>query len=80
LPRLVGGVADRTDLQLLRAIYLLHRRDNNRSDHLGRTGNELPQVPIATCLADRRNQILLTSQSSSETTSGLPPGMDDTKD
>jgi hypothetical protein len=30
---------------------------------------ELPQLPIAICLMERRNQILLTSQSPGETTS-----------
>jgi hypothetical protein len=41
-------------------------------DHLAKTGSELSQVPVATCPVDRRNQILLTSQLSDETTSELP--------
>jgi hypothetical protein len=45
--------------------------ENNRSDHLAQTGSELPQVPIATCPVDRRNQILLTTQPCDENTSEL---------
>jgi hypothetical protein len=33
---------------------------------------ELPQLPIATCPVDRRNQVLLISQSLAETTSEFP--------
>jgi hypothetical protein len=44
---------------------------NNRWDHLAQTGSELPQFSIATCPVDRRNQILLTSQSPGETTPEL---------
>jgi hypothetical protein len=44
---------------------------NNRLNHLAQTNSELSQVPIATCLMDRRNKILLTSQLYDETTSKL---------
>jgi hypothetical protein len=44
--------------------------NKNRSNHLAQTGSEL-LVPIATFPVDRRNQILLTSQLSYETTSKL---------
>jgi hypothetical protein len=44
---------------------------NKKSNHLAQTGTELLQVPIATCPVDKRNQILITSQSSGETTSEL---------
>jgi hypothetical protein len=40
----------------------------------------LLQMPIETCLMKRRNQILLTSQSSGETTSELPLVMDSPHD
>jgi hypothetical protein len=43
--------------------------ENKSSDQLSCTGIELPQTPFATCPVDRRNQILLTSQSPGETTS-----------
>jgi hypothetical protein len=45
--------------------------ENNRFDHLSQSGSELPQDPIATCPMDKRNQILLTRQSSGETSSEL---------
>jgi hypothetical protein len=51
-----------------RAMQLL-LGENNSSDHLSWTGSELPQTPFAICPADRRKQILLTSQSPGETTS-----------
>jgi hypothetical protein len=47
---------------------------NNRLNHLAQTNSELSQVPIATCLMDRRNKILLTSQLYDETTSKLLSG------
>jgi hypothetical protein len=52
-----------------RAMQLLSGKNNNRFHHLAQTGSELPHVPIATCPVDRRNQILLTSQSPDKTTS-----------
>jgi hypothetical protein len=45
---------------------------NKRSEHLTQTGSELSQVSVATCPKDTRNQILLTSQPSGETTSEFP--------
>jgi hypothetical protein len=45
--------------------------NKNRLDHFAQTRSELSQTPIETCPVDRRNQILLTSQSSDETTSEL---------
>jgi hypothetical protein len=43
--------------------------ENKSSHHLAWTGSELPQAPFAICPEDRRNKILLTSQSPGETTS-----------
>jgi hypothetical protein len=45
--------------------------ENNRSDYLAQIGSEFSQVPIAICPLERRNQTLLTSQISGETTSEL---------
>jgi hypothetical protein len=59
-----------------RATQLLPGKNNNGSDHLAQTGSDLPQVPIATCPENSRNQILLTSQSPGETTSRLPLATD----
>jgi hypothetical protein len=50
--------------------------ENNRSDHRAQTGRELPQAPIAASPVDRRNQILLRSQSPNKTTSELLLAMD----
>jgi aminoglycoside phosphotransferase len=58
-----------------RATQLLPGK-NNRYDHLAQTGSDLPQVLIATCPVDRKNQIVLKSQSPGETTSELPLIMD----
>jgi hypothetical protein len=45
--------------------------ENSKSDHLAHTGSEIPQVSIARCPADIRNQMLFKSQPSDETTSML---------
>jgi hypothetical protein len=58
LPHLVGGGAGQAELQLLPG------KNNNTVDHLAQTGSELPEVPMATCPVDKRNQILFTSQPS----------------
>jgi hypothetical protein len=55
-----------------RAMQLLPGINNNISDNVAQTGSKLPQVPVATCPVDRRNQIPLKSQSSGETTSDGP--------
>jgi hypothetical protein len=71
LPHLDEGGADQPELQLY-CNLASDGANNNRSDHLAQTGNELSQVPIAICPVGRRNQIPLTSQPSGETTSELP--------
>jgi hypothetical protein len=69
--KIAGGVADQTELQL----------KGNTAASLVKTTTALAtlhdlakllQLPVATNSVDRRNQILLTSQSPSETTSELP--------
>jgi hypothetical protein len=52
-------------------MHLLLGENNNSSKHLAQTSSELPQAPVATCPVDRRNKILLTSQSPNETTSEI---------
>jgi hypothetical protein len=54
-----------------KATELSPGENNNRSEHLAQTESELSQVPFATCLVDRRNQILQTSHMSGGTTSEL---------
>jgi hypothetical protein len=49
------------------AMQLLPGENNDSSDHLAQTGSELAQSPIANCPGERRNKILLTSQSPGET-------------
>jgi hypothetical protein len=63
LPHLAGGGATRVAVVWQCSCHLTK---TNRSDHLAQTGNDLPHVPNATCPVDRRNKILLTSQSSGE--------------
>jgi hypothetical protein len=73
LPHLVGGGDDQPGLWLW--------SDNSSiSDHIGQSGSEQPQTSIATWLVGRRNQQLLTSQPSGETTSEIPPGADSPSD
>jgi hypothetical protein len=62
-----------------KSTQLLPGEYNNKSDHLSPTGNQLPEVPIATCPVDRKNQILHTSQSPGKTTSELPLATDGPK-
>jgi hypothetical protein len=66
LPHLAGGRDDQSCSY--RAMQLLLGK-NKSSDHLAWTGSELPRTPFATCPVDKRNQILLTSQSPGENTS-----------
>jgi hypothetical protein len=66
LPHLAGGGA--RQICSGKAKQLQHGENNNRLDHRAQTGSELPQIPIATCPVDRKNQI----QSSGETISDLP--------
>jgi hypothetical protein len=63
-----------------RATHLPHGKNNNRSEHFSLAVSELPQIPIATCPVDRRNQILFTSQSPGEIISGLLLSMDRQED
>jgi hypothetical protein len=53
------------------ATQQLPGENSNISDHLGWSGGEKPQTSIVTCLIGRRNQLLLTTQPSCETTSEI---------
>jgi hypothetical protein len=71
LPHLAGRGINQTFAAVGQGSYQTGE-NNNSSDHPAQTGSELSQLPFATCPVDRRNPILLTSQSPGKTTSELP--------